>query len=83
VKLRAEIAQVRSQGWAMVDQELEEGVRSLAAPIRDSTDSVAAALNVSVHASRWTLEAVRGQLLPRLLETARAIDSDARAASRP
>jgi IclR family pca regulon transcriptional regulator len=82
-KLRAEIAQVRSQGWAMVDQELEEGVRSLAAPIRDSTDSVAAALNVSVHASRWTLEAVRGQLLPRLLETARAIDSDARAASRP
>jgi len=83
VKLRAEIAQVRSQGWAMVDQELEEGVRSLAAPIRDSTDSVAAALNVSVHASRWTLEAVRGQLLPRLLETARAIDRDARAASRP
>jgi IclR family pca regulon transcriptional regulator len=81
--LRTEIERVRSQGWAIVDQELEEGVRSLAVPIRDSTERVAAALNVSVHASRWTLEAVRGELLPRLLETARAIDRDARAASRP
>jgi IclR family pca regulon transcriptional regulator len=83
VDLRTEIERVRSQGWAIVDQELEEGVRSLAVPIRDSTERVAAALNVSVHASRWTLEAVRGELLPRLLETARAIDRDARAASRP
>ena len=82
-KLRAEIRQVRSQGWAIVDQELEEGVRSLAAPIHDSSERVAAALNVSVHASRWTLEAARSKLLPKLLATAGAIDRDARAASRP
>jgi IclR family transcriptional regulator, pca regulon regulatory protein len=77
--LASEIDRVRTQGWAMVDQELEEGVRSLAAPIHDATGAVAAAMNVSVHASRWTLDEMRGQLLPRLLETAIAIDRDARA----
>jgi IclR family transcriptional regulator, pca regulon regulatory protein len=80
--LRAELERVRKQGWAMVDQELEEGVRSLAAPIHGANGRVAAAINVSVHASRWTLEAVRAQLLPRLLVTARAIDGEARAAAR-
>jgi IclR family pca regulon transcriptional regulator len=80
--LRTEILQVRTQGWAMVDQELEQGVRSLSAPIRDSTGGVAAAINVSAHASRWTLEAMRGSLLPRLLDTARAIDQDTRAGAR-
>jgi IclR family pca regulon transcriptional regulator len=82
-RLRAEIQRVRRHGWAIVDQELEEGVRSLAVPIHDAGDGVAAALNVSVHASRWTVDAVREQLLPRLLETARAIDRDAGAAARP
>lgn len=76
-----EIARVRRQGWAMVDQELEEGVRSLAAPIHDSAGVVAAAINVSVHASRWTLEAVQEQLLPRLLETATAVERDSYAAA--
>ncbi len=78
-RLSTEIERVRKQGWAMVDQELEEGVRSLAAPIRDASGRVVAAINVSVHASRWSLEAVRAQLLPKLLETAAAIDRNARA----
>ena len=80
--LVAEIDRVRRQGWAIVDQELEEGLRSLAAPIHDSTGRVAAAMNVSVHASRWSLEKVREELLPRLLETAAAIDRDAQASAR-
>jgi len=80
--LRAEIERVRVQGWAMVDQELEEGLRSLAVPIHDASGRVTAAINVSVHASRWSLEAVREQLLPRLLETAAAIDRDANASAR-
>ena len=79
--LAAEIELVRKQGWAMVDQELEEGVRSLAAPIHDASGDVVAAINISVHASRWTLEQVRERLLPRLLETAALIDCDARASS--
>lgn len=82
VELRAEILRVREQGWAMVDQELEEGVRSLAAPIHDKSGAVVAAINVSVHASRWTLDVVREQLLPRIVETAAAIDRDVRAANR-
>jgi IclR family pca regulon transcriptional regulator len=77
--LVAEIDRVRRQGWAMVDQELEEGVRSLAAPIRDTSGRVAAAVNVSVHASRWSLQDMREKLLPRLLETAALIDRDASA----
>ena len=81
-QLVAEIERVRRQGWAMVDQELEEGVRSLATPIHDAAGKVAAAINVSVHASRWSLDAVREQLLPRLLETAAAIDRDAQASAR-
>ncbi len=79
--LTAEIELVRKQGWAMVDQELEEGVRSLSVPIHDATGAVVAAINVSVHASRWTVEAVREQLLPRLLETAAAVDRDSAVAA--
>ncbi len=80
-QLVAELDRVRRQGWAMVDQELEEGVRSLAAPIHNGAGRVAAAINVSVHASRWSLEAVREQLLPKLLETAASIDRDAQASA--
>jgi IclR family pca regulon transcriptional regulator len=77
-RLEAELDRVRKQGWVMLDQELEEGVRSLAAPIHDTAGRVAAAINVSVHASRWSLEALKEQLLPRLLETATAIDRSVR-----
>ena len=66
----------------MINQELEEGVRSLAAPIHDTAGRVTAAINVSVHASRWSLDALREQLLPRLLETAVAIDRSVRPPTR-
>ena len=68
---RDELDRVREQGYALVDQELEDGLRALAAPIRDGHDRVIAAVNVAVHASRWSLDAIRGELLPRLLETRR------------
>jgi IclR family pca regulon transcriptional regulator len=80
--LRAEINRARKQGWAIVDQELEDGLRSVAAPIRSPGGHVAAAVNLSAHASRTTLEAVRRTLLPRLLETAARIESDLRAGRR-
>ena len=47
------------QGWAMVDQELEEGLRSVAAPIRDRGGRVVAAVNLSAHASRTSTDAVK------------------------
>ena len=67
---RSAIAQVREQGYALVDQELEEGVRSIAAPITNRDGEVIAAMNISCHASRVTVATMRKQLRPRLLAAA-------------
>jgi IclR family transcriptional regulator, pca regulon regulatory protein len=80
--LRGEIARVRSQGWALVNQELEEGLRALAVPIRDRSGTVVAALNVSAHASRTSLEAMRRDLLPPLLKAAARVEADLPARTR-
>ena len=64
---------VRQQGWALVDQELEIGVRSLAAPLRDASGNAIAAMNVSTHVGRTSLEELTAEFLPRLLETASGI----------
>lgn len=72
--LRAELKKVRDQGWALVDQELEEGLRSIAAPLRDSSGRVIAAMNVSGHAGRVTLSRMREEFLPALLEAAEHIN---------
>jgi IclR family transcriptional regulator, pca regulon regulatory protein len=78
--LRQRIDDVHDAGWAAVDQELEQGVRSAAVPIRDATGAVVAALNVSVHATRMTMQALRRDVVPKLLRTAEAIEVDLRAA---
>ena len=70
------IVEIREAGWAAVDQELEEGVRSAAVPIRDTSGRVIAALNMSVHATRMTMPALRREVVPRLLRTAEAIEVD-------
>ncbi len=77
-ELRGELARIRAQGWALVDQELEEGLRSVAVPIRDRDGTVVAAVNVSAHASRATKDVVRKTLLPPLLDTAARIEADLR-----
>ncbi|MGW5262973.1 IclR family transcriptional regulator [Microbispora sp. NPDC004025] len=77
--LRTALDEVRAQGWALVDQELEEGLRSIAAPIRGRDGRVVAAVNVSSHASRTTPESARRDLLPPLLATAAGIEADLRA----
>lgn len=74
--LRAELAKVREQGWALVDQELEEGLRSVAAPIRDRHGRVVAAANVSTQVSRNTPESVREEMVPPLLAAAKRIEAD-------
>jgi IclR family transcriptional regulator, pca regulon regulatory protein len=75
-ELTDQIARVRRQGWAVVDQELEDGLRSVAAPIRNPQREVIAAVNVSTHASRTTLDAIRKTMLAPLLETSAAIERD-------
>ena len=79
--LRAVLERVRRQGWAAVDQELEEGLRSLAVPIRDASGTVVAALNVSVHASRGTMTTLRRDILPLAQSAAVAIEADLRRAT--
>jgi IclR family pca regulon transcriptional regulator len=78
--LRDIIATVRRQGYAATDQELEEGLRSLAVPLRGASGTVTAALNVSVHASRASMAAMRREFLPLALGTATAIEEDLRGA---
>ena len=68
------IRQVRAQGWALVDQELEDGVRSVAAPLRDRSGRAIAAINVSTHAGRVSLEELRGPILQALLESVAEIN---------
>jgi IclR family pca regulon transcriptional regulator len=70
------LEEVARQGWAMVDQELEEGLRSIAAPIHDRTGTVVGAVNVSVHASRTSVESMQSELLPPLLAATTRIDAD-------
>ena len=76
--LRAELGKIREQGWAVVDQELEEGLRSVAAPIRDADGRAVAAVNVSTHAGRRTVAEAVDDLLAPLLRTAQAIETDLR-----
>ncbi|MGW0988401.1 IclR family transcriptional regulator domain-containing protein [Streptomyces sp. NPDC002486] len=81
-RLERTLAMVRSQGYALVDEELEEGLRSLAVPIRDRSGRVVAALNTAMHASRRTPGECVTDLLPELTTTATRIQTDLHTASR-
>ncbi len=75
-RLREILLTVREQGYAMTDQELEEGLRSAAVPVHNPSGAVVAAMDVSVHASRVSMEELRRDLLPSLMATARLIETD-------
>jgi IclR family pca regulon transcriptional regulator len=81
-ELEAELARVERAGYAIVDQELEIGLRSIAAPIHDPAGAVVAAINLSVHAASMTASEMRERLLPPLRETASAIERDLTMAGR-
>lgn len=67
--LRAEIGRVGQQGYSIVDQELEIGLRSIAVPVFDATGRVVAAINVGAQADRASIDAMRDTFLPRLRAT--------------
>jgi len=81
-QLREIVREVGREGYSIVDQELEDGLRAIAAPIRDASGAVIAAINLSAHASRLTPDAMRTQLRPDLLKTASLIEADLKAVSR-
>ncbi|ONM46777.1 IclR family transcriptional regulator domain-containing protein [Nocardia donostiensis] len=74
--LREHLAAARAQGYCLVDQELEVGLRSLAAPIHDPAGRVIAALNISTPAARYSLDDLTEKLIPPLRKAAAAIDAD-------
>jgi IclR family transcriptional regulator, pca regulon regulatory protein len=82
-QLRVIVREVARQGYAIVDQELEEGLRAVAVPIRGAADVGTAAINISAHASRVSMGTMRGQVLPALLDTARQIEADLQAQGSP
>ena len=75
-QLREELTQVRARGWALADEELAPGVRSVAVPVRDGTGAVRAAMNVTVHAAETSKETLLQEHLPRLLRTAGDVSAE-------
>lgn len=74
--LRDELAEIRARGWALADEELAPGVRSVAVPVRDGTGTVRAAMNVTVHAAETTTQRLLHDHLPALLTTAGEISAE-------
>ena len=70
------LREVRARGWALTDEQLAGGIRSIAAPLRDGHGRVIAAVNVTVHAAETPVEVLVEQHLPRLLQTAGDISAD-------
>jgi len=65
-KLRQILKMVQRNGYSIVDQELEHGLRAVAVPIRNSTGQVVAALNVGVHAQRVSIQELQTRFLHQL-----------------
>ncbi|MCX4575585.1 helix-turn-helix domain-containing protein [Streptomyces sp. NBC_01571] len=81
-RLKAVLDRVRDEGYALVDEELEQGLRSIAVPVRERGGRVAAAVNVAMHSSRRTTAQCVDEVLPELLATAGSIEADLRVAGR-
>jgi IclR family pca regulon transcriptional regulator len=75
-ELRAILIDVRQSGYALIDQEMEDGLRSVAVPVRDASGRVIAAMNVSVHSHRVTIQELREEILPQLRQAANRIEVD-------
>lgn len=75
-EIDAALTGVRERGWAMTDEQLAHGIRSIATAVRDESGKAVAALNVNANSAETTLETLTDHHLPLLLESASAISSD-------
>lgn len=75
-ELADELRTVRARGWALADEELAAGVRSVAVPVRDGTGVTRAAMNVTVHASETSVERLLEEHLPLLQRAAGEVSAD-------
>ena len=74
-ELRMELDEIRVRGWAMQDEELAYGLRSVAAPVRDDLGHVIAGANVAVASREWSTQRIVRELRPRIVETCLQISS--------
>ncbi|MFD0440927.1 IclR family transcriptional regulator domain-containing protein [Streptomyces chartreusis] len=72
----AELREVRARGWAMTDEQLAKGIRSVAAPLRDGSGHVVASVNVNANAAETPMEVLLHDCLPHLLKAAGEISAD-------
>lgn len=70
------LREVHERGWALADEDLAPGIRSIATAVCDGGERPIAALNISVHAAETSVETLTERYLPLLLQTAQAISSD-------
>jgi IclR family pca regulon transcriptional regulator len=83
-ELEDELRTVRARGWALADEELAPGIRSVAVPVRDGDGEVQAAMNVTVHAAETSRATLIDDYLPRLIRAASEVSADwARWQARP
>ena len=75
-RLMEELSQVRARGWALADEELAPGVRSVAVPVRDGQGEVHAAMSVTVHAAETSRETLVEEHLPHLVRSASEVSAD-------
>jgi IclR family pca regulon transcriptional regulator len=74
-ELRGELASIRSQGWAMQDEELAYGLRSVAAPIVEPSGRVVAGANLALQARDWSTQRIVRELKSLILETCAEISA--------
>ncbi|MQA32855.1 IclR family transcriptional regulator domain-containing protein [Modestobacter roseus] len=80
VVLRERVLATRERGWALLDQELEEGVTSLAMPVCGATGAVIASVNIGAHSSRHTPEHLEEVALPLMTDAVQQLERDLRLA---
>jgi IclR family pca regulon transcriptional regulator len=80
--VRAELSRVRAQGWSIVSEELEIGLLSASAPVRDRSGEVVAALASSTSVGRSDAETLRRDVVPLLVDAADRLSASLGAAER-
>jgi IclR family pca regulon transcriptional regulator len=72
-ELRPELAAIRAQGWAMQDEELAYGLRSVAAPVLGESGAVIAGANLALQSRDWPVQRIARELKPMVLDTCAGI----------
>jgi IclR family transcriptional regulator, pca regulon regulatory protein len=74
-ELRTELRAIRDQGWAMQDEELAYGLRSVAGPVTGPAGRVVAGVNLAVQARDWSTQRIIRELKPAVLGTCAEISA--------